>query len=290
MKKDEMFNNIIIPISSEYYSKHVFPRAAQFVDMFNSKITLLYIIEEKTLNQTNKGIDSYRTHHDIEHTDKEIIQTYVSTADQIIFDDARHFFKRRGISFESEKIQGEFSEVIRGQIKTKSFDLVLMGFEKECLLNYRLFDEVDIPIWIESGCEDDTILAVCSNLAPNQKVPDMSLSLSKILGWELHMIYVVDTQDAVKVNHIGIRSEKKSEDELIVLGHHFLSDMEKKGMKVTLVRGSLENETVKAAENIGAGLVILGREQKKKNILGIPKKGLKRKMAEKCDYSILFVN
>ena len=87
-----MFKNILIPISSEYYSKHIFSRAAKFFEIFNCKITLLYIIEEKTLNQTNKRINSYRTHHDIENTNKEIIQTYVSTADQIIFDDARHFF------------------------------------------------------------------------------------------------------------------------------------------------------------------------------------------------------
>ena len=54
--------------------------------------------------------------------------------------------------------------------------------------------------------------------------------------------------------------------------------------------GSLEKETIKAAEKINANLVIVGREQKKKGLLGLPVKNLKKKLAEKCEYSILFLN
>jgi len=89
---------------------------------------------------------------------------------------------------------------------------------------------------------------------------------------------------------MGKRSERKSERELLTQGHKFVYEMGKKGLTVSLVKGSLEKEIVKAAEDIGAGLVILGREQKKKHVLGIPTKSIKKKMAEKCRYSILFVN
>ena len=61
-------------------------------------------------------------------------------------------------------------------------------------------------------------------------------------------------------------------------------------INLKLVKGDLEKETIRAAENLGSSLIIVGREQKKKNIFGIPLKNLKRKMAEKCKYSILFVN
>ena len=44
------------------------------------------------------------------------------------------------------------------------------------------------------------------------------------------------------------------------------------------------------AEEINPNLIIIGREQKKKGILGLPIKHLKRKLAEKCKYSLLFVN
>lgn len=285
-----MFKNILIPISSEFYQKEIFKTGAFLAEKFNSTITLLYIIEEKTLNQTDKLSDVYRTTHERAETKKEIIRRYVQSADKIIFDDAELFFKNKNIAFEEEIINGEFSTVIKGQINKKKYDLILMGFEKECLLNYRLLDEVNIPIWVESGYENKSILAVCSNLAPNQMVPEFSVELSKLLGWSLNMLYVVDTQDTVEVDEMGRRSGKKPEKTLNDRGKQFVSDMHKKGIDVRLVRGILEKETAKAAEDFGAKLVIIGREQKKKKTLSLSVKSVKRKMAEKCRYSILFVN
>lgn len=285
-----MFKNILIPISSEFYQKEIFQTGAFLAEKFDSTIKLIYIIEEKTLDQTEKRLDSYRTDFDRAETKKEIIRRHIHVADTIIFEDAKRLFADKNIPFNGEVIEGEFSAVIKGQLNKYKYDLILMGFEKECLLHYRLFEEVDIPIWVESDTDEKSILAVCSNLAPNQKVPEMSLRLSKTLGWDLHMVYVVDIQDAVEIDSNGKRSEKKSENALLERGQQFISEMEKKGIDVTLVKGSLEKETAKAAEDIGAGLVILGREQKKKSILGIPVKGMKRKMAETCKYSILFVN
>jgi len=285
-----MFKNILIPISSEFYQKEVLQTGAFLAEKFNSTITLVYIIEEKTLNQTDKRSDVYRTTHERAETKKEIISRYVQSADKIIFDDAELFFKNKNVAFEEEIINGEFSTVIKGQLNKKKYDLILMGFEKECLLNYRLLDEVNIPIWVESGYKNNSILAVCSNLAPNQRVPEIGIKLSKILGWDLNMLYVVDTQDTVEVDEMGKRSEKKPEKTLTDRGKQFVSDMHKKGIDVRLVRGSLEKETAKAAENLGAKLVIIGREQKKKKLLGLPIKSIKRKMVEKCRYSILFIN
>lgn len=285
-----MFNNILIPISSEFYQEEIFQRGIFLAEKFNSATKLIYIIEEKTLNQTEKRLNSYRTDFDKEETKKEIIRRHIHVADTIIFEDAKRLFTEKNMPFNEEVIEGEFSAVIKGQINKHKYDLILMGFEKGCMLQYRLFDEVHVPIWIESGSDNNSILAVCSNLAPNQKVPEISVKLSKILGWDLHMVYVIDTEDSVEVDSMGKRSERKSERELLTQGHKFVYEMGKKGLTVSLVKGSLEKETVKAAEDIGAGLVILGREQKKKNILGIPTKSVKKKMVEKCRYSILFVN
>ena len=285
-----MFKNILIPISSEFYQKEVFQIGAFLAEKFGSTITLVFIIEEKTLDRADKLSDTYRSHYDREETKKEMISKYIHTADSIIFDDAALYFKKKNITFEDEIIEGEFSNVIKSQINKKKHDLVIMGFEKECLLNYRLLDDVNIPIWIESGHNDKNILAVCSNLAPNQKVPDISQKLSEALQWDLNMLYIVDTKDAVEVDTTGKRSERKTEKDLMTKGQHFVDIMKKKGINVTLVKGSLEKETTKAANKIGPKLIILGREQKKRSVLGIPAKSVKKKMAEKCRYSLLFMN
>jgi len=170
-----MFKNILVPISSEYYSKEVLERTAFLAEKFKSTINLIYIIEEKVLNQTDKLSNAYRTPHEIAETKKEIIREHKLTADNIVFDDANYFLKRKQIPLEEKIIEGEFSKVVKSETDKKDYDLILMGFEKECFLNYRLLDELDIPIWIQSKSEGKSILSVCSNLAPNQKVPDMSI-------------------------------------------------------------------------------------------------------------------
>ncbi|MCK5030199.1 MAG: universal stress protein, partial [Thermoplasmatales archaeon] len=257
---------------------------------FKSTINLVYIIEEKTLHQTDKISDSFRTHYNRLETSNDIIKKSRLRVDNIILNDAKFFLKNKEIPFKEKIVEGEFSNVVKRELDENNYDLVLMGFEKGCILNYRLLDEVNVPIWIESDGESKSILAVCSNLAPNQKVPEFSVKLSEDLGWDLHMLYVVDMGDSVEVDETGQRSDRKSEKDLIFIGENFVEKMREKGINVRLVKGGLEKETVKAAEDIGANLVIVGREQKKKNIFGLPVKNVKKKIAEKCRYSILFVN
>ncbi|UCH72142.1 MAG: universal stress protein [Thermoplasmatales archaeon] len=285
-----MFKNILVPISSEFYSKDTLKRSVFLAEMFDSKLTFAYIIEEKMLNKTNKLVDSYITAIGKEKTKKEIINKYKQTADGIIFEEAQRLLKGKEIFFKEKILKGEFSDAIKREVDMKKYDLILMGFEKECLLNYRLLKNLDIPVWIERKGESKKILAICSNLAPNQKVPEISIKLSEILKWKLHIGYIVDIEDAVQVDENGIRSDKKSEKNLLLIGKKFTQEMKEREIKSYLIKGNLERETLKLAKKINANLVIVGREQKKKGLLGLPVKNLKRKLAEKCEYSILFIN
>jgi len=285
-----MFKNILIPISSEHYSKNVLKRAIFLAEKFHSNIALIYIIEEKTINKTKKIIDSYRTPLEIEETKKTIILKHKQTADNIIFDDAKFLFKNKNIPFVEKTTQGEFSDAIKTEIGRKQYDLILMGFEKECLLNYRLLEDMDVPVWIETEGYNKKILAVCSNLAPNQKVPNISIKLSKALNWDLQMLYVIDTEDSVHVDNKGVRSGIKPERDLLFNGQKFSYEMKKKDIQILTVKGSLENETIKAAKKFDVGLIVVGRQKKKKGKLGLPVKNIKRRIAEKCKYSLLFTN
>jgi hypothetical protein len=285
-----MFKNVLIPISSEFYNKLVLERGFSLAEKFNSKINLIYIIEEKTLNQTDRLSNSYRTPYEIAETKNDIIRKQKLAADNIIFEDAKYFFSNKKIPFESKIHQGEFSKVIKNELKNKDYNLVLMGFNKECVLRYRVFDEVKIPIWVVNKNDGKSILAVCSNLAPNIKVPDVSLTLSKLLNLELNMIYVIDIEDSVQVDEKIKRSDKKTEKDLMFIAQSFIQKMEKKGINVILLKGSFEKEVIKATEKYNPKIVIIGREQKKKGLLGLPVKNFKRKLVEKCNYSILYLN
>jgi len=286
-----MFKKILIPISSEYYNRQILKRAVFLADKFKSSISLIYIIEKKTIDQTDELSDMYLSDYEINQTQKQMMKEQVKKADTLIFEDAKAYFKGKNIKLEKKKIlRGEFSDSVKLELEKKPYDLVLMGFEKGCLLRYRILDDVDVPIWIEEKSENNKILAICSNLAQNKKVPNFSIKLSRELGWDLHMIYIVDTEDHVEIDETGKRTKTKPERDLLFKSQNFVQKMQKKNVKIHSIKGVLEKEIAKAAEKIKPGLVILGREQKKKGILGFPKQNVKRKIAERCGYSILFVN
>lgn len=285
-----MFKNILVPISSEFYNKQVLKRALFFAEKFKSKISLIYIIETKTMEQADKMSESYLSDFELTETKKQMMKGQVKTADKIIFEDAKTHFKQKNIKFKGKIVRGEFSDGIKLELEKQEYELILMGFEKECLLKYRIFEDVKIPIWVEGKSESKTILAVLSNLSPNQKVHEISIKLSKKLNWDLKMIYVIDTDDSVEVDEQGMRSGKKQERDLLFTGQNFIEELQAKGIKAEIIKGNLEKEIAKTAEKINANLVIVGREQKKKGPFGLPVKNIKKKMAEKCEHSILFLN
>ena len=104
------------------------------------------------------------------------------------------------------------------------------------------------------------------------------------------MLYVVDVEDTVMVDSNGHRSGPKTTTELTSQGNAFIDRMKQKGLSVHLTKGGLEKETLKEATKIDARLVLIGREQKKKQILNPFSKGLKRKMAKHTRHSIMFIN
>jgi nucleotide-binding universal stress UspA family protein len=285
-----LFKNILIPISSEFYSKKVLERGVFLSKKYASTINLVYIIEKKTFDHADRLVDSYRTATEKEEIKKDLISTQKQAADTIILDDAKQIIKQQNVKLDTKVIAGEFSDVIKNELIREKHDLVLMGFEKECSLNYRLLEDVNVPIWIVGEGESKKILAVCTNLAPNRKVPEVSMKLAEKLEWDLYMLYVVDIEDSVLVDEKGIRSEKKAEGELLDLGKQFLERFKDKKIETQLVKGSLEKEVIIKAQEINAQLVIVGREQKKKGVLGLPVKNLKKKLAKKCKYSLLFLN
>ena len=285
-----MFKNILIPISSEFYPKHVLNFSVFLATKFKSKINLVYIIEEKTLEQTDKLSNGFRTFYDKNDTKKDIIGKQKQTADNIIFDYAKFIYDNQKISFSKKMVRGEFSTVIKNETKKKDYDLILMGFQKGSTLNYRLFEKINVPVWVKMVGDTGSILGVCSNLAPNKKVPDFSIRLSKFLGWDLNMIYVVDTEDNVEVNSKGIRSSRKPERELVFSAQNFIERMENKNINVKLKKGNLLKETLNAADKFNSNLIIIGREHKEKGFFGFPFKNFKKKMVEKGKYSLLFLN
>ena len=287
---NRLFKKILVPISSEFYSKKVIKRGLELAELLNSNLTIAYIIEEKTLHKTERLLEAHLTFFDKIETQKEIMKKERETADLIVFEDANRLLKNYSTSFDKKVLYGEFSDVILSEVKHHHYDLAVIGYQKACLLNYRLIDTLTIPVWVEAEEDhEDIILAVCSNLAPNKKVPSISMALSQILGWKLHMIYIVDTEDTVEVDERGSRYPKNKQD-LVLSGKQFIDEIKRKGVSAELIQGSFENEVIKKSNEINPGLIIIGREKKQRGKLGLPIKNVRRKIIEKSKHSVLLIN
>jgi nucleotide-binding universal stress UspA family protein len=285
-----MFKKILVPISSEFFPPAVFQISALLAQASHGTVTSIYIYEKKIFDEIERLSDTYLSHYDREETQREIRQEHLCQAEQIVFENAKAFFKKRDIPLQTTCKEGILDDIIKQEIAEKKYDLIVIGFEREYTFDYHLLSDVHIPIWIESGKGKKSILAVCSNLAPNKKVPLVSMQLASLLGWELHMTYIVDTEDTVEVDESGTRKEKKSLPELQQKAKHFMKNMKEKGIEVQLVTGTFEKETLRAASRIQPGLVVIGREQKQKGLLGFPVKDSKKKILEHCKCSLLFLN
>lgn len=285
-----MFAKILIAISSEFMSEGPIKRAAEFAEKFNSRVNLLYIIEEKVLETLDKVAEGVQTYQEREKIKKDLIENHGARSGEMILNKFETRLKKTGINTKKKIVRGEFSEIIKREIEKEKSDLIIISFQRSYLLSTRLFQDVDIPIWIESNDKINRILAVCTNLAPNEQVPKISMALAKSYNAELSMIYVIDTKDRIMVDKNLRRSEKKDKQTLVEEGKKFKENMEKKGVKTEVVIGSLEKIVREKEKNLKANLTIIGREQKKHRILGVYRRNPKLKIAEKTKHSVLYLH
>ena len=285
-----MFTRILIAISSEFMSEGPVKRAAQLAEKFNSEVKLVYIIEEKVLETLDKVAEGVQTYQEREKIKKEISENHGARSGEMILKKFEMILKKKGIDAKKKIVRGKFSEIVKRETEKEKSDLIIMSFQRSCLLSYRLFQDVDIPIWIESNEKIRKILAVCTNLAPNEKVPQISMALAKIYNAELSMVYIIDTTDRIMVDKNLIRSEKKDKQTLVEEGNKFKENMEKRGLKTDVVIGSLEKIIREKEKKIKSNLIIIGREQKKRRILGVYYRNPRLKIAEKTKHSVLYLN
>ncbi|MBS3773529.1 MAG: universal stress protein [Candidatus Thermoplasmatota archaeon] len=283
-----MFRHILLPISSEFYPRQALERALFIADSIGSAITVMYIIERKTINQTDKLSDAYRTTYEREETAEDITEEHKNAADNIVFTDAKNI-KTPDLVYEEKVVEGEYSTMVQHELSSGDYDLVMMGFQKQCILNYRILDDAAVPVWVEAGgTGSQQIIAVCTNLGMNTVVPRISAELADALGWDLHVLYVVDTEDSVQVDTAGERSKRKPVGDLTDTGERFLDAIDRPRVTTSLVTGSLPKEMAKAARQFNASLVVVGQQQKKRLLKNLGK-STRRKIAETCEYSVLFV-
>ncbi|MBN1859860.1 MAG: universal stress protein [Candidatus Thermoplasmatota archaeon] len=284
-----MFQKILVPISSEFFPPSVFQTAAMLAQATKGTVSSVYVVEEGITAEVERFSDTYLSDYDRRETERELRREHQCQAEQVVFEDATAFFQKRDIGFTTKCQEGGFLEVIKTQVTSGPYDLVVVGFEKEHLFEYRLLSEVSAPLWVEKGNLKQSILGICSNLAPNVQVPLVSLRLASLLEWPLQMVYIIDTEDTVTVDEKAVRKERRSLAELQARAEEFVRLLKTQGVSVEVARGGFEREALRVAGRIEPGVIIIGREQKQRGRLGLPMRESKKKVLQHCKSSVLFL-
>lgn len=269
-----------MPISSEFPPKNIFGRAKKFSEVFGSKIYILYITEEKTLRKVEEVAEPFLTEEQLNRIENSIIDKSKEIAD-IIFEKV----KNKIPVFKLETTYGEFSDEIIKFSEKNDITCVLTEFEKECFLNYTLFEKIRIPVWVEAGEGSNVVMGVCSNLAPNLRVPGITLKIATAFGYDSKLIYIIDVEEKAEVDEKGFKKEKTLE-ELQKSAERF-AERHKKNFEVEITVGSIEEKVTEFAEKFNPDVIVVGREMKKRKLFC---KELKMEMIEKLKNSLLFLN
>ncbi len=277
----EIFKRLLLPISSEFFPENAVRRIAELAGKFDSEVLIVYIIEQKTIEKMEHVAEIFLTDEQRKEIEKEIVEQSKMLAGEIIFKNVKPMIN----NFEERITFGEFSEEVKKISEEQKTTCVITGYEKGCLLRYRLFENMNIPVWVEMKKSKKHVLGVCTNLAPNKRVPSLTLELAECFGYVPHLLYVVDKEEKVEVDEEGRKTERKL-SELLEKAEEFL-DKYKGKMHTHFSEGILEEEIIKYSKEIDPDVIIIGREMKKRKIFC---REMKREIVDKLENSLLFLN
>ena len=277
----DIFSRLLVPLSSELPSERVVHRAGMLAEKFGAQVTVIYIIEEKTLKKMEDVSRAFLTEQQRTEVERRVVDTNKMLAEDVIFKQVKPLIR----NFDKEVVVGEFSEETVKAAHISDATCIVTGYEKYCLLKYRLLDKLDIPLWIEQETGGPHVLGICSNLAPNKRVPDVTLSLAGALGYTPHLLYVVDTEEKVEVDEYEHKRECTLA-ELTERAHALLTNYEGRA-ETHFSSGVLEDEIASHAHRINPDVVIIGKEMKRKRLFC---RDLKHDMVAKLHKSLLFLN
>jgi hypothetical protein len=197
MDSDMMFDNILLPLPSEYYPNFAVKRAIQLATRFNSEITMEFIFEKELmqkLQNVSAGAVACESLREMVH---EVKKVELEDESSVLFDKIEKLTKDKNIKLNKFVRSGIYSDKIMEIIKKGEIDLIITEFHKDVLLKYNIIYDSPVPVWVEhSGMKLDQIYGILTNLSPNKLVPDMAFTLSKKLHLPLKFYYVLDSSEA----------------------------------------------------------------------------------------------
>jgi len=315
-----MFKRILVPINSDHFPDNALKRACALSSAFGGDIYVMSILPQQIYDR----IDALSSHVPIGGGRDEIKEELIRSNREA---SERHFFRRaeevcmaRRIAVRMIAGMGLFTDEILKAIREYDLDSIVMEFCGDSAVQYRIFEESPVPVWIEIGSEysskagnsferskkgksaggpadeieelerdilggERNIVGICSSLSPNVRVPEILEKLALKFAAHPHLVYVVKES--------GIRRSSRDRDMEDAEG--FVAQTENAmgrtvdpGTQLTteIAHGNIVREVLNIEKKYRPWLVIVGRIRESELMLSL-EKDVKRRLAEKTTCNLL---
>ena len=278
----DLFKRLLVPISSEFSFEQIIIRAGALAKVFKSAVMVVYIIETKTIKNMGEVAESMLTEQQLKKMENDIISSATDIAKKIIFEQVKPVLPDCEVAVSV----GEFSEEVCRIAEKWHATCVVTRYERYCTLRYRLLEDLNIPLWVEQQLgKNPIVLGVCSNLAPNKRVPDLTIDLATTFKATPHLLYIIDIEEPVEVDEQGEKHQSTTAS-LTEYGQAFLRSYRDIAQGHFSV-GVLEDDIIRYTTRLNPDVVIIGREMKRKKFLC---REIKRDIVVRMEHSVLFLN
>lgn len=266
----------MVPISSDHFPENAILRSRELSLLFGSAVHFLYVVEKKTILRMEETGRYALTPTVMKEIEKNIIWTQLEDISEAVMDRVKELMKEGSDRCSYEVCKGEFSEEIASYImgssrEGKAVDCVVIEYEKDSDLHYRILEQCTVPIWLDRGGEIGSILAATTCLSRNELVPEYGSRLGKAYG------------ASMVVRHFS--AEGKVEPPGTPMGGKKNANAARDWYGAT----HLERAIIKEAGDMKADLIIIGRTCEARNFLWLGTHFPKVNVAKKANMNVLIM-
>ncbi|MFW3147278.1 MAG: universal stress protein [Thermoplasmatota archaeon] len=186
-----MFRKVLVTVPMEHFPEKALKTAGELSRRTDAKVYLSYIIEDNVFNEVSEQADHVLSDREMERFHERMVHQHRKMARKVLLPEAERVMevKARGLSV----LTGLFSDAVQKEVTDRKMDLIIMEYDTYNLLNYRIMDRSPVPVWIaRGGGRIGKIGLFCSNLAPNERSPEVALNLRKVFKARLKTYYIND--------------------------------------------------------------------------------------------------
>jgi len=114
-------------------------------------VYVLYVIEQRRLQQLDEISEHILTYQHLDKLKTKIKQARIEDTKGRIFERIDNCCAEYGVKSRNMVTIGRFSHEILSTVKNYEIKLIVLEFIKSFLLNFEIFEESPVPVWVEGA-------------------------------------------------------------------------------------------------------------------------------------------